>query len=76
MKLSPYEEVAYDVYPMINSSNYGSGLVGELDDDMSEIEFLAQLKSKFHVSALDIPNYDKKSETSCRMWRFRKLFTC
>ena len=53
MKLShPYEEVAYDVYPMINSSNYGSGLIGELDDDISEIEFLAQLKSKFHVSSI------------------------
>lgn len=53
MKLShPYEEVAYDVYPMINSSNYGSGLIGELDDDVSEIEFLTQLKSKFHVSSI------------------------
>ena len=53
MKLShPYEEVAYDVYPMINSSNYGSGLVGELDDYVSEIEFLTQLKSKFHVSSI------------------------
>lgn len=53
MKLShPYEEVAYDVYPMLNSSNYGSGLIGELENDMSEIEFLTQLKSKFHVSSI------------------------
>ena len=53
MKLShPYEEVAYDVYPMLNSSNYGSGLIGELENDMSEIEFLTLLKSKFHVSSI------------------------
>ena len=53
MKLShPYEEVAYDVYPLLNSSSFGSGLVGNLDNDVSELEFLSQLKSKFHISSI------------------------
>ena len=53
MKLShPYEEVAYDVYPLLNASSFGSGLVGNLDNDVSEIEFLTQLKKKFHISSI------------------------
>ena len=53
MKLShPYEEVAYDVYPLLNASSFGSGLVGNLDNDVSEIELLTQLKKKFHISSI------------------------
>ena len=53
MKLShPYEEVAYDVYPLLNASSFGSGLVGNLDNDVSEIEFLTRLKKKFHISSI------------------------
>lgn len=53
IKLShPYEEVAYDVYPLLNASSFGSGLVGNLDNDVSEIEFLTHLKKKFHISSI------------------------
>jgi dinuclear metal center YbgI/SA1388 family protein len=41
----PYEEVAYDVISLSNSNNLlGAGLVGELKSEMTETEFLKQLK--------------------------------
>ena len=29
-KAHPYEEVAYDIFHLLNSSNYGAGIIGEL----------------------------------------------
>lgn len=41
----PYEEVAYDVYPLLNaSSNYGFGAVGELEEEMTGSGFLDKVK--------------------------------
>jgi hypothetical protein len=46
----PYEEVAYDIYQLENTyQNIGSGMVGELETPMSEIEFLERFKVNFHV---------------------------
>ena len=40
-KVHPYEEVAYDVYPLANENvNYGMGVIGELEKELSEKEFL------------------------------------
>ncbi len=40
-KVHPYEEVAYDVYPINNENiNYGMGAIGELDKPISSDEFL------------------------------------
>jgi len=37
----PYEEVAYDLYPLSNKNvNYGIGVIGQLENSMSEKEFL------------------------------------
>ena len=37
----PYEEVAYDVYPLANENvNYGMGVIGELKIELSQKEFL------------------------------------
>lgn len=37
----PYEEVAYDVYPLTNENvNYGMGVIGELKNELSQKEFL------------------------------------
>ncbi len=37
----PYEEVAYDVYPLANENvNYGMGVIGELKNELSQKEFL------------------------------------
>jgi dinuclear metal center YbgI/SA1388 family protein len=47
MKMAhPYEEVAFDVYPMENIwKEVGSGMVGELPEQMDALEFLKSLKT-------------------------------
>ena len=41
----PYEEVAYDIYSLENANQeVGSGMVGELPNEMGEMEFLEFLK--------------------------------
>ncbi|HKL39003.1 MAG TPA: Nif3-like dinuclear metal center hexameric protein, partial [Bacteroidales bacterium] len=47
----PYEEVAYDLYPLANEDKgSGSGIIGELEEEMPEKDFLDLLKK-----ALDAP---------------------
>lgn len=42
----PYEEPAYDVFPLQNKNiNYGIGAIGHLKDEMNEKTFLAYVKS-------------------------------
>jgi len=49
----PYEEVAYDLYKLENKNNsVGSGVVGNLEHEMSEIEFLNLLKTAFKLKYL------------------------
>lgn len=49
----PYEEVAYDLYPLANDhQGVGSGLVGEWEHPLSEAEFLAKLKLTFGLKAI------------------------
>lgn len=49
----PYEEVAYDIYPLTNTQdNVGSGMVGELEEAMDEKAFLRRLKDNFHVPCI------------------------
>jgi dinuclear metal center YbgI/SA1388 family protein len=44
----PYEEVAYDIFTMENQHyGLGSGLIGELENETTEAEFLAQVQSIF-----------------------------
>ncbi|MFN5182329.1 MAG: Nif3-like dinuclear metal center hexameric protein [Bacteroidota bacterium] len=46
----PYEEVAYDVYPLDNEyAKIGSGAIGDLDVPMSEVEFLGFLKKAMNT---------------------------
>ena len=46
----PYEEVAYDIYPISNSSSQiGAGIIGELEKPMSPNEFLQLLKETTHT---------------------------
>ncbi len=45
LKAHPYEEVAYDLYPLSNASvNYGFGAIGELAEPVSAAEFLGMVK--------------------------------
>ncbi len=42
LKVHPYEEPAYDIYPLNNEHvNYGAGAIGTLDSPMSTEEFLS-----------------------------------
>ena len=53
LKAHPYEEPAYDIYPLKNSwGSVGTGVVGELSDECSELDFLALVKAKFNLSSL------------------------
>lgn len=49
----PYEEVAYDIYPLENKySQFGMGMTGELAKPMSETEFLSHLKKAFNSGVI------------------------
>lgn len=49
----PYEEVAHDIYPLENAfQGAGSGIIGELENEMTEIEFLTYLKSTFNAHGI------------------------
>lgn len=52
-KNHPYEEVAYDLYDLLNDiSDYGSGIVGELANPLTEIEFLQTVKEQFKLRVI------------------------
>ena len=58
IKAHPYEEVAYDIYPLANHYNkVGSGAVGYFDAPMDEMDFLKLLKKNFQVSGLRHTNF-------------------
>ena len=45
LEAHPYEEVAYDVYPLLNTSaNYGFGAIGELEEKMVGGRFFGMVK--------------------------------
>jgi len=49
----PYEEVAYDIYPLANPyPQAGSGMVGELPEPVSETRFLKNLKEIFTTKVI------------------------
>ena len=49
----PYEEVAYDLVALSNYfQEVGSGLIGELPEEMSETEFLQLAKEKFNLRVI------------------------
>lgn len=49
----PYEEPAYDIYPLKNSWNTaGTGVVGELPQERDALELLSEIKDKFGVGSL------------------------
>ena len=50
LEAHPYEEPAYDLYPLMNEwNNAGSGVIGELNDECDEKEFLLRIKEIFAV---------------------------
>ena len=46
----PYEEAAYDLYPLSNKNvNYGMGVIGQLENSMSEKEFLNHVSKSLKI---------------------------
>ena len=60
----PYEEVAFDLYPLSNSFlDAGSGMTGEIDQELKMTEFLAKVKSLMEIPVL---RHSKVSDRSIR----------
>lgn len=53
LQAHPYEEVAYDIYSLVNNlSSAGAGMIGELEDEIEELEFLNSIKNIFNTSVV------------------------
>ena len=62
VSVHPYEEVAYDIYPLLNSFNgAGAGMVGELAEPMSEVDFLNMVKKTFNLQCVRCTNFRGKN---------------
>jgi len=60
MDAHPYEEVAYDVYAIENSSpTIGSGMIGQLPEPMPKKDFLAMLKQQMKTAVVRYTETDK-----------------
>ena len=77
LQAHPYEEVAYDIYPLDNEYlQAGIGMIGELQEPVNEMDFLRTIKAVFncevvkHTQLLGKPN----SPGSC-LRRFRKYIS-
>ena len=52
-KSHPYEEVAFDLYPLTNiNKETGAGMIGELENEMETGDFLDYLKEKMKVNVI------------------------
>ena len=57
----PYEEVAYDIYTIDNEhTQVGSGLIGELENEMELSDFLNLVKSQFHLKSWKYTSLNRK----------------
>lgn len=49
----PYEEVAYDVYPLMNEyKEIGAGMVGDLPEEIETLDFLKGIKEKLGTDCI------------------------
>ena len=49
----PYEEVAYDIYPIDNTlAQTGAGLIGEFENPLDESEFLRLVKDRLEIPVI------------------------
>jgi dinuclear metal center YbgI/SA1388 family protein len=65
----PYEEVAYDLYSINNNHpKVGTGMIGDLERDFDELEFLNFVKEKFCAKVI--------RHTALRSKKIRKVAVC
>ena len=68
-RIHPYEEVAYDVYPLANENvNYGMGVVGELKKGLSEKEFFSLVCKSLHTKSFRF--------SRCAKSKIKKVAVC
>ena len=61
LEAHPYEEVAYDIYPLDNvDTGTGFGLMGDLPEELGSRAFLSLLKSRFHTGVIRHSEYGGK----------------
>ncbi len=61
IKAHPYEETAYDIYPLNNIyENAGFGMFGFLDKEKSETDFLTMLKKIFKTKTIKHTSFRNK----------------
>ncbi|MCJ0741563.1 Nif3-like dinuclear metal center hexameric protein [Pedobacter montanisoli] len=49
----PYEEVAYDIYPLANElNNVGAGMIGWLSEEMEGLSFLRHVKNEMQAAVV------------------------
>ena len=69
LKVHPYEEPAFDVYPLLNkNANYGEGVIGEFKSPKSTENFLKHVSQKLGIKSL---RYTKGSKN-----RIKKVSVC
>lgn len=69
LKSHPYEEVAYDLYPLNNKfMQAGSGMIGEFEKAISKKEFFDLLKTTFNLPFIKYSGNHKK--------QFKKIALC
>jgi len=65
----PYEEVAYDIYPLINLNNrIGAGMIGNLEQAIDAEDFLIHVKKVLQVGCIRHTNFKNK--------KVRKIALC
>lgn len=62
LETHPYEEPAYDLYPLKNQwMQAGSGLIGELPEEMTTDKFLQLVKETFQAGCVKFNDYKGKT---------------
>jgi len=65
----PYEEIAYDLYSLMNTDRQvGSGMIGNLDVDYDELDFLNLVKERLGAKVI--------RHTALRLKRVRRVAVC
>ena len=61
LQAHPYEEVAYDIYSLDNKyTEIGMGMIGEMENPITEKEFLQILKERFKTGVIKHSEYTGK----------------
>ncbi len=62
LEVHPYEEPAYDLFPMKNKwSQAGAGVIGELKEEMQVSDFLQFLKTTFDVACVRYNAFERST---------------